>query len=127
MEKEALALGTDTILRVAINAPLRRLFDYLPAAGGKPAVLGGRVRVPFGRTSQVGIVAELAKSSELPVGRLRRVQQVIDNAPLLQETDIALLRWTARYYAHPVGDVFAAALPALLRRGREAPATVRML
>jgi primosomal protein N' (replication factor Y) len=127
VEKEALALGTDTILRVAISAPLRRLFDYLPAAGGKPAVPGGRVRVPFGRTSQVGIVAELANSSELPVSRLRRVQQVIDTAPLLQEADIALLRWAARYYAHPVGDVFAAALPALLRRGREATSTVRML
>ncbi|UCC14656.1 MAG: primosomal protein N', partial [Gammaproteobacteria bacterium] len=127
MEKEALALGADTILRVAINAPLRRLFDYLPARGGTRAVLGGRVRVPFGRTSQVGIVVEMTDSSTLPSSRLRRVRQVIDTRPLLQDSDIALLRWAARYYAHPVGDVFAAALPALLRQGREVPTTARFL
>ncbi|MDH3990946.1 MAG: hypothetical protein OEV34_17565, partial [Gammaproteobacteria bacterium] len=41
------------ILRVAINAPLSRLFDYLPIPG-QDALPGCRVRVPFGRRTQTG-------------------------------------------------------------------------
>ena len=37
--------------------------------------------------------------------------------------ELALLTWAADYYHHPVGEVFAAALPRLLRAGHDAIAT----
>ena len=43
---------------------------------------------------------------------------VLDAAPLLGAADLELLQWAADYYHHPVGEVFATALPRLLREGR---------
>jgi len=52
------------ILRIALDTPLRRVFDYLPPAGAagtdSPPAPGVRVRVPFGRRQVVGILMEVA-------------------------------------------------------------------
>jgi len=106
------------VLKVAVNAPLARLFDYLPPRGGGDARPGCRVLVPFGRQRQVGMVMELAAESELARTRLKHAQQLIDAQPILADDDLWLLRFTSDYYHHPIGEVVAAALPALLRQGR---------
>jgi primosomal protein N' (replication factor Y) len=111
-------LATGSILKVAVNAPLRRLFDYLPPKAGELPAPGVRVRVPFGGTRQVGVVVALAESSDVPAGRLRRAEEVLDREPLFGAGELSLLNWAARYYAHPVGEVFAAAMPVLARKGR---------
>ena len=106
------------ILKVAINVPLSRLFDYLPPAGADCPLPGTRVRVPFGRQRQVGLVVAHARSSDLPQGKMRRVLEALDDTPLLRDEDLWLIRFTSDYYHHPVGEVAAAAIPALLRQGR---------
>ena len=108
-----------TILRVAVNAPLSRLFDYLPPrdAGSAPQP-GCRVSVPFGRRREVALILEVARTSDLPAGRLKAVHEVLDDTPLLGPDDLWLLRFASDYYHHPVGEVVAAGLPALLRHGR---------
>jgi len=112
------AVKPGSVLRVAINAPLGRLFDYLPPDGGVDARPGCRVLVPFGRQKQVGMIMELAAGSELPANRLKRARSLIDAAPIVGEDDLWLMRFTSEYYHHPIGEVVAAALPALLRQGR---------
>ncbi|MBA3564092.1 MAG: hypothetical protein H0W33_08825, partial [Gammaproteobacteria bacterium] len=49
---------TANILRVAVDAPLNRYFDYLPPAVSPEARLrpGMRVAVPFGRRRTVGML-----------------------------------------------------------------------
>ena len=111
-------MGNPPVLKVAINVPLSRLFDYLPPADGTRPLPGARVRVPFGRQRQVGLVVAHARDSELPRNKIRRVLEVLDDAPLLREQDLWLLGFTSDYYHHPVGEVAAAAIPALLRQGR---------
>lgn len=101
-----------------MNVPLSRLFDYRPPATGALPVPGSRVLVPFGRRKAVGLVIELADASDLPPGKLRNAIAAIDEAPLLAESDLRLLKFTSDYYHHPIGEVVAAALPALLRQGR---------
>ncbi len=118
MDKEAALLANEPILKVAINAPLRTLFDYLPPKAGGALLPGMRVRVPFGRTRQVGLLVALAPASDVPSVRLRRVEEILDLQPLLGAEDMDLLLWAARYYAHPVGEVFATAIPTLARQGR---------
>ena len=114
-------MNDNTILRIAINAPLSRLFDYLPPQGADAAALrpGCRLRVPFGHRQAVGMLLELTDKSSLPHARLKRASALLDESPLLAERDLWLLRFAADYYHHPIGEVVAAALPALLRRGRQ--------
>ncbi len=106
-----------TILNVAVNVPLARLFDYLPPAGGNVPAPGTRVLVPFGRRQQVGLVMAHAADSDLERSRLKRVEAVLDDEPLLSDDALWLIRFTSDYYHHPVGEVAAAMLPVLLRKG----------
>jgi primosomal protein N' (replication factor Y) len=111
-------VGNPPVLKVAINVPLSRLFDYLPAADGDCPPPGARVRVPFGKQRQVGVVMSLAEHTDLPRNKIRRVLEVLDDKPLLRAQDLWLIGFTSDYYHHPLGEVAAAAIPALLRRGR---------
>jgi len=76
--------GTE-VFRVALDTPLRRLFDYLPpalpATPHRPAP-GVRVRVPFGRQRLVGVVVARAATSEVAPGRLKPILEVLDPKPV---------------------------------------------
>ncbi len=109
----------NTILRIAIDTPLRRLFDYLPPADLKadPLLPGTRLWVPFGRRRIVGVLVASATTSDIPANKLRRVFDVIDAEPVFDACLFGLLQWAAEYYRHPLGEVLAAALPTALRDG----------
>jgi primosomal protein N' (replication factor Y) len=113
-------LAETPIVRVAVDTPLRRTFDYL--AGGAVPQPGARVRVPFGRRQLVGIVLELGADSGVPRGKLKSIGSVLDAEPVLDAELLALLRWAAEYYHHPIGEVLFAALPKLAREGAPARA-----
>ena len=113
------------VFRVALDTPLKRLFDYLPPASTlfeAPIEPGMRVRVPFGRQKLVGIVMEAAESSDLPVERLKPILEVLDPRPVLDTAALELLRWAAEYYHHPIGEVLSTALPKAMRMGAAAEA-----
>ena len=110
------------VLQIAINTPLNQLFDYLPPDEGPVPQPGQRVRVPFGRSKKTGVIVSLPESSELPLARLRKAIEILDAEPLLDTATMELLSWSAAYYQFPPGEVFAAALPAALRRGAPAAA-----
>lgn len=109
------------ILKVAVDAPLDTLFDYLAPDSAPPPAPGTRVRVPFGRRRPVGLVMGHAETSELPAERLKPVIEALDATPLFDATLLRLLDWTARYYHEPPGSIVAAALPAPLRQGKPLP------
>ena len=104
-------------VQVAVLAPVRAIFDYLPPPGGLPVdVVGCRVRVPFGRGERIGIVIGTAPSNHAPA-RLKPVLELLDQTPLLTASLVALARWAATYYCHPVGEALSALLPVELRHG----------
>ncbi|HHH39996.1 MAG TPA: primosomal protein N' [Sedimenticola sp.] len=108
------------ILRIAIPAPLRSLFDYLPPPGIRPEQLvpGKRLLVPFGRGQRCGILISVAPDSELPRNRLKAAVALLDDEPLFTPLDLELLQWAARYYRYPPGEVISGALPVRLRDGQ---------
>ena len=114
------------ILQIALDMPLRRVFDYRAPAtpsGAAPQEaprLGTRVRVPFGRRQMVGILVGIAAQSSIAPGKLKSAVEILDRQPILDPVTLDLLRWAADYYHHPIGEVFAAALPASLRAGQPA-------
>lgn len=120
MSVEAKAKFHGKVLQVAVPSPLRRVFDYLPlpeqqASPGTP--VGIRVKVSFGRQQLIGIVVALADSSTLEKKKLKPILAALDSEPLLSDAVFKILLWAANYYQHPIGEVFAAALPAKLRSG----------
>jgi primosomal protein N' (replication factor Y) (superfamily II helicase) len=114
------------IFRVALDTPLRRLFDYLPPdlpQGAAELQPGIRVRVPFGRRRLIGVIMEVADSSLLPAERLKPILEALEATPLLDPAALELIRWAAEYYHHPIGQVLASALPKSLRLGAGITAT----
>ncbi len=107
------------LLSVAIDAPLRRTFDYrCPPDWDAGSILPGtRISVPFGRRRIVGILLEYLERSEVPAAKLRPAYHAIDAEPTFDAALLQLLRWSADYYRHPLGEVFAAAMPGPIREG----------
>ncbi|MDE0349273.1 MAG: primosomal protein N' [Gammaproteobacteria bacterium] len=108
---------TDGVVEVAVPRPLRRVFDYAVPTGEPVPPVGARVRVPFGRTEVVGVVAGDRPGSK---HRLKTITEVIDPNGFLPPDLVELAVWLSRYYHHPVGEVFGTMLPAVARRGEAA-------
>lgn len=109
------------IIRVALNVPLRRLFDYAltEKQNGLTICAGQRVLVPFGNKSLVAIVVDIDVTTDVPASKLKAIIDMIDVQPVLNEEQISFLNWAAKYYQHPLGDVYYSALPKLLRENRQ--------
>lgn len=105
------------ILRVALDAPLPRLFDYLCADARRDDV-GYRVRIPFGRSEKVGLIVAVLDETEQALDKLKPAHEVLRDMPRLPPDWIALCEFCARYYQHPLGEVMALALPPMLRKGK---------
>lgn len=122
-------MGQKKILRIALPTPIPRFFDYLPPQpiDNTELIPGIRVRVPFQSRTLVGILAEVAETSAVPHGKLKRVLELLDSAPLFSADILQLCQWAANYYHYSLGEVLASALPTLLRKGKPPKATAAIL
>ena len=105
------------IVRVALDVPLPRLFDYR-CPGAVAGDIGRLIRVPFGPRSRVGLITEVITHSEQPADKLKSAEGILSDIPPLPADWLALCEFTARYYQAPLGEVTAFALPPMLRRGK---------
>ena len=101
------------ILRVGLDVPLNRLFDY--ANDGFKAQVGARVVVSFAGRSLVGVIVEIADTTDVPEGKLKAVQHVFDGV-VFDDNMFKLLNFCASYYHYPLGQAMIAALPLRLRQ-----------
>lgn len=111
-----------SIVRVVLDVPLDRQFDYL-----NPGLLireGNRVVVPFAGRQLVGIVMALLNATDVPTHKLKAVLQVFDDVPFDAAT-LKLLRFCADYYHYPFGQTVLASLPLRLRQIK--PAVTRKM
>ncbi len=92
-----------------------RVFDYIAI---DDAVRGSRVLVPFGNRSIEGYVIDFAESSDVPPEKLKSIQSVLDDRPIVSEEFLALCDYmTARFHLRKI-DVFRLFLPSKMRGGR---------
>ncbi|MBQ0747923.1 MAG: primosomal protein N' [Marinobacter sp.] len=104
--------------RIALNRPLRRLFDYI-VPEGLAVTPGQRVKIPFGRQQAIGLVVET--NIEPPEGiTLKPLHNALEEWPALPDETFQLLSWASDYYQHPLGECLFTALPPALRKGRPA-------
>lgn len=101
----------DRLVEVAVAVPVDGPFTYsVPDDLAGRVEAGHRVLVPFGRRKVTGYV--LGPAAAPPDGtKVKAVAQVLDEAPIVPDGVLPLLRWTSEYYLHPLGEVIRTALP----------------
>ncbi len=105
---------TSLLADIAVNAPVRNLFSYrVPAVLAEKLKVGARVQAPFGRRSIIGVAVRLYQGDG---SELKELRNCLDEAPLLDDPLLRLLRWAADYYHYPFGQVIKNALPGGLMR-----------
>ncbi len=105
-----------SIVRVALDVPVDKLFDYR-APDATPGDVGRRVLVPFGgKKAAVGVIMEISGGSAVAPARLKSALEILRDEPSLSAEDLRLMRFAADYYRHPLGAVVMNTLPVRLRR-----------
>ena len=101
---------------IILPVPLDGLFTYaIPTSMQGRVAFGMRVLVPFGTSKKyIGIVAHLHDVK--PEGySVKDIEEVLDESPMLLESQFHLWQWIADYYMSPIGEVYKAALPSGLK------------
>ncbi len=101
-------------VRVALDHPLGTLFDYRCDPALSPAA-GMLASVPFGKREVVGLIWEVAATSDVPAERLRDVRAVCNAVGPLAAEWLELVTFAADYYQRSPGEVALPALPQALR------------
>ncbi len=104
-----------SILRVALDLPLPRLFDYRAGDAGANDI-GMRVLVPFGSKQVLGVIVDVAESTEVDAAKLKSALRVLRETPPLARELLELAKFCSSYYHRPLGEVIFNALPAGLRK-----------
>ena len=108
------------ILRVALDVPIPRLFDYLCPVD-QAVEPGARVVVPFGPRRLIGIVVDQAEDTVVDPAKVKGVELVLEDAPVLPGDWIALMRFLSTYYQRPLGETVMSSLPPRLRSLKPLP------
>jgi len=102
-------------IRVIIDRAIHRELDYLvPEALSERVGVGSRVRVPFRQRSALATVAAILDHSDAE--RLRPIEAVIGDTPILSEELLELAKWISAYYCCPIEAVMRSLLPQVIRR-----------
>ena len=105
---------------VVLPVPLPELFTYyVPEDLASEIQPGCRVLVPFG-TKRTTLALVIRLHDTPPVGiELKSVLSAIDAQPVVLPGQLHFWQWMASYYLCTLGEVYKAALPAPLKKGRE--------
>lgn len=103
------------VLRVALDLPLHRFFDYV-SADATSADVGFRVLVPFGRSEKIGVIVAVVEDSDWPPDQLKVASEILRDIPPLPPDFLTLCEFASTYYQAPPGESILQALPAGLKR-----------
>ncbi len=108
------------IISVALDVPINKLFDYY--CDNQKAKVGARVKVPFGRSTRIGIILEIDhidnKKSEY---KLKDIYQLLDTEPILSSEQLKTSKWAALYYQYPIGQVLFSVISPVHRKDKAVP------
>src|SRR4030043_504802 len=101
------------IVEVAVGLPVSKTFHYLiPEKMREPLQIGMRVIVAFKGRKVTGFSIDLLELPPKGVEeKLREVEDLLDEAPLIDSQMLRLYRWISDYYLYPLGEVIKTGLP----------------
>ncbi|MCF7561638.1 primosomal protein N' [Sabulilitoribacter multivorans] len=97
---------------VIIPIPLQKLFTYsITEAEFDFLKVGMRVAVPFGKSKiYTGIVYAIHNTAPTAY-EAKDIHQILDDSPIVNNIQLELWQWMAKYYMCTLGEVMRAALP----------------
>jgi len=102
------------VFQVAVKGPFLGPLDYMAQT---PVPVGVRVKVPLGRRQVIGLLVAVQDHSDISV-KLKSVEAVIDESPVISAKVLQLLQRIAEYYHQPLGLIIDLALPKRLLIGQ---------
>jgi primosomal protein N' (replication factor Y) (superfamily II helicase) len=95
---------------VAVPLPVYRVFTYsAPGPWANLAMPGRRALVPFRNKRMVGLILAAGEGELRP--KIRSVERILEEPPLLSDRLLELGRWLAAYYLAPPGETYRTMLP----------------
>jgi len=107
-------LGTmKEIVEVAVGLPVFKTFHYrIPEKMRDSLQIGMRVFVPFKGRKVTGFSIDLLEQPPKGVEeKIREVENLLDEAPLIDPPMLRFYRWISDYYLYPLGEVIKTGLP----------------
>ena len=109
-------------------APASPFYTYLADGFGTDKLRPGcAVKVQLGQRMVSGIVLRVYRGSLNPDIEYREIREVLYDAPVLGEKNLALWQWVSEYYLCPLGSVMVTALPSELLSGIYRDKTEKLL
>jgi len=101
------------IVEVAVGLPVFKTFHYrIPEKMRDFLQIGMRVIVPFKGRKVTGFSIDLLDQPPRGVEeKLREVEALLDEAPLIDSQMLRFYRWISDYYLYPLGEVIKTGLP----------------
>ncbi|MEW6375228.1 MAG: hypothetical protein AB1502_05485, partial [Thermodesulfobacteriota bacterium] len=101
------------IVEVAVGLPVSKTFYYrIPERMKDSLKIGMRVLVPFKGRKVTGFIIDLLEHPPKEAEeKLREVEDLLDEAPLIDPQMLRFYRWIADYYLYPMGEVIKTGLP----------------
>lgn len=106
---------------VVFNRPLEQVLTYRVPQRLAPLLRPGqRVKVPLGKGNKPAVGYCVRVEGTLPedieAGRVKDVEEILDNPPLIDPAMLELTRWMASYYACTWGQALDAVVPAGVKK-----------
>ncbi|WP_262733016.1 replication restart helicase PriA [Gaetbulibacter sp. NE] len=97
---------------VILPIPLEKLFTYsITEAEANFLKSGMRVSVPFGKSKIYTAIVHSIHNTAPVVYEAKDIHQILDETPVVTQTQLQHWHWISRYYMCSVGEVMRAALP----------------
>ena len=114
------------IARVALPVATGSAFDYWVPAG-LAVERGSVVRVRLAKRALIGVVVDIATTTDVAQERLQPIHEIVGDLPPLAEDLLVLAAFVADYYQEPLGLVLSQMIPPLGKGGATRAGAVRAL
>jgi len=102
--------------QVVFNLPLERTFTYgIPENMADRIDRGSRVTADFNHRRLCGAVVRLTDTIDFPANRLKPLQKLLDERPLITDPMFALADWLRDYYLCSLGEAIFVQVPTAKR------------
>ncbi len=97
---------------VLLPLPLQKLFTYKVNTEEADFLQKGvRVAVPFGKNKIYTGIVHAIHQNEPEAYQAKEIHQILDDHPIVTETQLVHWQWISEYYMCSLGEVLRAAIP----------------